>query len=120
MKKTAIKILPNNYRSDEQKKTRFDELYKYFNNPYNKYIQFDGYYLSTNYHEKSGGIRWFHGNKWQVEVVVDMVEGPSQNIAPFSLFSNLEDAIINMVLIEEKAIVEVNKQRKLSELEKAV
>ena len=109
-----ITNLPNGYRTDEQKKKRFNDLCIYFkDNKNQKYIALDGYYLSLKYNSKSSGLRWFHCDKYIVEVVIDnILGGPSKNISPWILLSNFEDAILLMVLTEEKALLELEAQSK--------
>lgn len=108
-----MKRLTTGYRTDKQKLKRFNEIKEYFTNKDNRYIQFDGYCLSLQYHSKSSGLRWFHCDKYLVEVVVDRPDGPSQNIAPWVLLSSFDDAILVLTLTEEKAVEMLRKDKEL-------
>lgn len=100
-----IKQLTSDYQTDEQMLKRFNLLCDYFKQDLKQnYVEFNGYYLSLRFQEKSAGLRWFHCNKYRIEVVVDRINGPSQNIAPWTLFSNYKDAILSMTMAEEKAV----------------
>lgn len=98
--------LKESYQTDAQLKKRVEMLSKYFKKD-NKYIDFEGFYcLSINERDNSKGIRWFHRNKYIVEVVVNarhFENGPHINIAHFVLFSNYNDAILHMALKEREA-----------------
>lgn len=110
-----IPSLVTGYRTDEQKKARFN-LFKNHFKPMtrgNQYIECKDYYLNLKYNEESDVLRWFHRGRYLVEVVVNQLEGgPSVNIAPFALFSLLDDALLCMVLTEEKAVEDLEKQKR--------
>lgn len=99
------------YTTDKEYKKRVEKLKKYFANSDQKYIEFDEYYIELKKRDNSEGIRWFHRNKYQVEVVFNSLDnGPSQNKAGFVLFSNLNDALLHAVLTESS---ELNKRIQL-------
>jgi hypothetical protein len=110
-----IQSLQSGHTTDEQKKSRFQLFMNHFKPMLNgnQYIECKDYYLSLHYNHKSDGLRWFHSDKYKVEVVVNQLEGgPSLNIAPFVLLSSINDALLLMMLTEEKAVENLEKQRK--------
>ena len=101
----AIKPITSHYATDEDYKKRYDHLCKHFKDNLG-YIQFPKYDLVIR--KEGAGCRWFHENKYKVEVVVNADNYADnkthQNIAGFVLFSSFEDAILHMVLVENTAL----------------
>ena len=110
-----IKPITNSFQSDSDYKRRFKELKNVFKDG-TAYVEFKDYYLHIKKEDNSGGIRWFHRNKFLVEVVIDAScyadNRPHQNIAPFVLFSLYEDAILHMVLTENKAVHIIEEEKR--------
>lgn len=105
-----MKMLTNSYQTDGQTKKRFDLLKKFFsevkNGERSKYVDFERYYLYLNKEDNMDGLRWFHKDKYKVEVVVNAENEPHphKNIAGFVLFSKYDDAILHMTLKEQEAV----------------
>lgn len=90
---------------DQDKEKRYKELQSIFIKKREKnYIEknykgFD-YYIEIKHRDNSQGIRWFHRNKWLCEVVLTTEEG-HKNLAPFALFSTLDDCLLQAMLVED-------------------
>jgi len=101
-----IKPIKSSYQEDSEKQKRFKKLCQYFKE--NSYAEFGEYYLHIRHNGCSSGTRWFHRGKYLVDVVVDAKFTPEckphLNICPWVLFSNFEDAILHMTLVEVKAL----------------
>lgn len=104
-----MKTITKSYQTDEQTKKRFDTLKKRFQSVKDSkkradYVEFERYYLYIHKENKTNGLRWFHQDKYKIEVVVNGDTGPHQNIAGFVLFSKYDDAILHMTLTEHHAL----------------
>lgn len=97
-------------------KRRIADLKEFFTKEGTKnYIQFDDYYIELRQESDSDGIRWFHRNKYKVEVVFDALEGgPARNEAGFILFSSMDDALLHAVLTEESIINQRARDKRIS------
>lgn len=101
------------YQTDEQLKRRCTYFKKYFFSKSDKnYIKFDGYYVELRKVDGGAGIRWFHRDKYKVEVVFDRESGPAQNVAGFVLFSDIDDAILHACLCETSALSRIAQQKR--------
>lgn len=102
----------SDYQTDAQLKDRIRQLKEYFKTSEQNYIEFGGYYIELRKMDKSNGIRWFHRNKYKVEVVFEREGAPHQNIAGFVLFSNINDALLHACLRETSELARLKRLEK--------